>query len=184
MSYILGFDAGGTFTDSVIFDTISQKIISEGKALTTNFDLSIGIKNSIEYSLKKIPLKNLQKIKLVVISSTLATNSVVNSTGCRVGLILVGFDKSILNNKFLYEACNNGEIILVKGGHDAEGNEKESLDFQEIEEFIKITKIQSFAIASEFSTRNPDHENKIRNYLLKKTLLPITCSHELSYELS
>ena len=91
MSLILGFDAGGTFTDSVIFNSVSKKVISEGKALTTNHDLSKGIKNSIEISLDKISLNDQKNIKLVVVSSTLATNSVVNSTGCRVGLILVGF---------------------------------------------------------------------------------------------
>ena len=47
MSLILGFDAGGTFTDSVVFNTETKKIISSGKALTTNFDLSQGIKKSL-----------------------------------------------------------------------------------------------------------------------------------------
>ena len=58
MSLILGLDAGGTYTDSVIFDSKTKKIISEGKSLTTNFDLSIGVKKSIEISLNKIPIKN------------------------------------------------------------------------------------------------------------------------------
>ena len=99
MSLILSFDAGGTFTDSVIFNTVTKQIISEGKALTTNYDLSKGIKDSIEISLEKLSFHDQKNIKLVAISSTLATNSVVNSTGCRVGLILVGFDNSILENK-------------------------------------------------------------------------------------
>ena len=47
MSLIIGFDAGGTFTDSVVFNTETKKIISSGKALTTNFDLSQGIKNHL-----------------------------------------------------------------------------------------------------------------------------------------
>ena len=184
MSLILGFDAGGTFTDSVIFNSVTKEVISEGKALTTNNDLSKGIKNSIEISLDKISSNNHKKIKLVVVSSTLATNSVVNSNGCRVGLILVGFDHSILKNKILSEACNNGEIILINGGHDAEGNEKEELSFTKLKNFVEDCKIESIAIASQFSTRNPEHENKIRDYLRKKTSLPITCSHELSFELN
>ena len=184
MSLILSFDAGGTFTDSVIFNTVTKQIISEGKALTTNYDLSKGIKDSIEISLEKISFHDQKNIKLVAISSTLATNSVVNSTGCRVGLILVGFDNSILKNKILSESCNNGEIILINGGHDAEGNEKEKLSLSKIKNFVENYKIESIAIASQFSTRNPEHENKIRDYLRKKTSLPITCSHELSYELN
>ena len=184
MAYVLGFDAGGTFTDSVILDGINQKIISEGKALTTNNDLSIGIKKSLEISLKKTPLEIVKKIRLVVVSSTLATNSVVNATGCRVGLILVGFDKSVLMNKNLIKACNNGEILSINGGHDAEGNEKYTLNLKDIDGLISNRKIESIAIASLFSTRNPEHENKIRDYIKNKTKLPITCSHDLSLELN
>ena len=143
MAYVLGFDAGGTFTDSVILDGINQKIISEGKALTTNNDLSIGIKKSLEISLKKTPLEIVKNIKLVVVSSTLATNSVVNATGCRVGLILAGFDKSVLMNEHLIKACNNGEILSINGGHDAEGNERETLNLKDIDGLITNKKIES-----------------------------------------
>ena len=119
MSLILGFDAGGTFTDSVVFNTETKKIISSGKALTTNFDLSQGIKKSLNVTLKDLPIRDKKNIKQIIVSSTLATNSLINSNGCRVGLILVGFDKSILENQLLVDACNNGNICLIKGGHDA-----------------------------------------------------------------
>ena len=188
MSLILGFDAGGTFTDSVVFNTETKKIISSGKALTTNFDLSQGIKKSINVTLKDLPIRDKKNIKQIIVSSTLATNSLINSNGCRVGLILVGFDKSILENQLLVDACNNGNICLIKGGHDAEGNEKEKLDFKSIKKFIEHNnnKFESIAIASQFSTRNPDHENRTKEFLINKSKinLPITCSHELSYELN
>ena len=186
MSFILGLDAGGTYTDSVIFDSKSQKIISEGKSLTTHFDLSIGIKESMEISLRKIPIKNHNKIKLIVVSSTLATNSVVNSTGCRVGLILAGFDQSILKNQTLLNVCKNGEIFLIPGGHNADGIEIEKLKLNKIDKFLKrnLDKIESIAITSQFSTRNPDHENRIKEYIRKKVQLPITCSHDLTFNLN
>ncbi len=188
MSLIIGFDAGGTFTDSVIFNTETKKIISSGKSLTTNFDLSQGIKKSLNVTLKDIPTRDKKNIKQIIVSSTLATNSLINSNGCRVGLILIGFDKSIFKNKPLVDACNNGNMCLIKGGHDAEGNEKEKLDFKSIQKFVEInkSKFESIAIASQFSTRNPDHENRTKEFLIKKNKikLPITCSHELSYELN
>ena len=188
MSLIIGFDAGGTFTDSVVFNTETKKIISSGKALTTNFDLSEGIKNSLNVTLKDQSIINKKNIKKIIVSSTLATNSLINSNGCRVGLILIGFDKSILENQLLIDACNNGNICLIKGGHDAEGNEKEKIDFISIKKFIEDNKnkFESIAITSQFSTRNPDHENKAKEFLINKNKinLPITCSHELSYELN
>ena len=36
MSLILGLDTGGTYTDSVIFDSKTQKIISEGTIINPN----------------------------------------------------------------------------------------------------------------------------------------------------
>ena len=188
MSLIIGFDAGGTFTDSVVFNTETKKIISSGKALTTNFDLSQGIKKSLNVTLKDLSIRERENIKQIIVSSTFATNSLINSNGCRVGLILIGFDKSILENQPLVDACNNGNICLIKGGHDAEGNEKEKLDFKSIKKFIEVnqSKFESVAIASQFSTRNPDHENRTKEFLINKNKikLPITCSHELSYELN
>ena len=82
MSLILGLDAGGTYTDSVIFDSKTQKIISEGKSLTTNFDLSIGIKKSMDISLNKIPIKNQKQIKLIVVSSAMSgtTNDLIKKS--------------------------------------------------------------------------------------------------------
>ncbi len=186
MSLILGLDAGGTYTDSVIFDSKTQKIISEGKSLTTNFNFSIGIKKSIDISLNKISTNNQKQIKLIVVSSTLATNSVINSTGCRVGLILVGFDQSILKNQKLLKVCKNGEIFLTPGGHNADGIEIQKLKLYEIDKFLKrnLDKIESIAITSQFSTRNPDHENRIKEYIRKKVQLPITCSHDLTFNLN
>ena len=146
MSLILGFDAGGTFTDSVVFNTETKKIISSGKALTTNFDLSQGIKKSLNVTLKDLPIRDKKNIKQIIVSSTLATNSLINSNGCRVGLILIGFDKSIFENQPLVDACNNGNICLIKGGHDAEGNEKEKLDFKSIKKFIEVNKINLRAL--------------------------------------
>ena len=82
----LGIDTGGTYTDAVLIDLESNKIISKAKALTTRDDLSIGIKNS----LKLFDRSLLKKVSMVSLSSTLATNSVERlprrSDLCRQGL--------------------------------------------------------------------------------------------------
>ena len=70
MSLIIGFDAGGTFTDSVVFNTETKKIISSGKALTTNFALSQGIKKSLNVTLKDLPIRDKKNIKQIIVSST------------------------------------------------------------------------------------------------------------------
>lgn len=90
----LGIDTGGTYTDAVLIDLESNSIISKAKALTTRDDLSVGIRNSMKLFDRSL----LKKVSMVSLSSTLATNSVVEGKGCRVGVISVGrdFDSSIV----------------------------------------------------------------------------------------
>jgi N-methylhydantoinase A/oxoprolinase/acetone carboxylase beta subunit len=87
MNLGLGIDTGGTYTDSVVIDLDGGRVLSKSKALTTRNDLSIGISNSID----SLDVSLLHMVKLVSVSSTLATNSVVEGKGCRVGLIVAGY---------------------------------------------------------------------------------------------
>ena len=47
MSYILGLDTGGTFTDAALIETGSGGLIAKAKAPTTRMDLSIGLGQAI-----------------------------------------------------------------------------------------------------------------------------------------
>ncbi|HXZ24199.1 MAG TPA: hydantoinase/oxoprolinase N-terminal domain-containing protein, partial [Methanomassiliicoccales archaeon] len=148
MSYGLGIDTGGTYTDSAIIDLVNGNVLSKAKALTTRNDLSIGIFNSID----KLNKSTFKDIELVSVSSTLATNSVVEGKGCRVGLIVVGheFDRSIPVN----------EQVQIEGGHNLNGDEKELLDLDAAQAFVEATKdkVDGYAISSYLSVRNPEHE--------------------------
>jgi len=44
-------------------------------------------------------------------------------------------------------------------------------------------KVSAFAVSSYFSIRNPEHELKIRNTIIKLTGHPVVCGHELSQQL-
>ncbi len=82
----LGFDTGGTYTDAVIMDLESGELLARNKALTTRNDLSIGIRNAIADFDRSL----LDRVSTVSMSSTLATNSIVEGKGCRVGLVCIG----------------------------------------------------------------------------------------------
>ena len=73
MQYSLGIDAGGTYTDAVLIRDTDGAIIDSNKALTTYPDLHPGIKNVID-GLNPEYLKN---IKLVSVSTTLSTNTIL-----------------------------------------------------------------------------------------------------------
>ena len=72
MSFILGVDTGGTYTDAVILED-EERVIAFSKALTTHSDLSLGIGLAIQKAIKKRNTAP-EKISLVSLSTTLATN--------------------------------------------------------------------------------------------------------------
>jgi len=81
----LGIDAGGTYTDTVIYDFERDQTISKSKALTTRWDFTVGIKNA----LAKLDHEKLQKVEMVSLSTTLATNAIVEGEGQKVGMIIM-----------------------------------------------------------------------------------------------
>jgi N-methylhydantoinase A/oxoprolinase/acetone carboxylase beta subunit len=174
MQYSMGIDAGGTYTDSIIIRDSDGKVMDSNKALTTYPDLLAGIKNSID-GLDETYLKD---VKMVSVSTTLATNTILEKNGYPVGLILVGD----------YEIPENMHVefhTVIKGGHDHHGAELVSLDMEALEAFVHRVKdnVSAFAVSSYFSIRNPVHELAIKTRIQELTGLPVVCGHELSLDL-
>ncbi|MFA7341968.1 MAG: hydantoinase/oxoprolinase N-terminal domain-containing protein [Candidatus Methanomethylophilaceae archaeon] len=173
MNIGLGIDTGGTYTDTVLMDMDCQKILSKAKALTTRDDLSVGIRNSIN----KLDHGLFPEIVLVSMSSTLATNSIVEGKGCRVALISVGrrFDKTIVAD----------EVLEIAGGHDLNGKAAAELELDKVRGFLQEVgeKVDAIAISSYLSVRNPEHEVAIKALANEMTELPIICGHELTSSL-
>jgi N-methylhydantoinase A/oxoprolinase/acetone carboxylase beta subunit len=169
----LGFDTGGTYTDAVLMDILNGKVIAKAKALTTRDDLSVGIKNSVKSFDKKL----FRDVVMVSMSSTLATNSIVEGKGCRVGLISIGteFDRSIPVDMY----------ALVKGGHNLAGKETSPLDEAAAEESIRSMKgkVDGLAVTGFLSVRNPDHEMRVKKIAENILSVPVVCGHELSSSL-
>ena len=70
LSYGLGIDTGGTYTDAAILDMESGEVLSKAKSLTTRNDLALGIGGAID----RLDHSYFKHIKLIAVSSTLATN--------------------------------------------------------------------------------------------------------------
>ncbi len=173
MNLGVGIDTGGTYTDSVVLDLDSNRVLDSAKALTTREDLTIGITNSIS----KLNPEYFSHIRLVSISTTLATNSVVEGKGCRVGLIVVGHET--------YADLPVDASIEVKGGHKLTGEQKEELDIAKARVFVEEAKgkVDAFAVSSYLSIRNPEHELTLKKMIKEMTAQPVACGHELSTEL-
>ena len=69
----IGIDTGGTYTDAVIYDFTQKKVLGTAKALTTRFDLSVGILEALD----RLPALLIGKADIIALSTTLATNACV-----------------------------------------------------------------------------------------------------------
>lgn len=181
MSLILGLDTGGTFTDAALVDRQSRSVLATAKALTTRADLSVGVGKAIEAVLAAWD-GDVSAISRVTLSTTLATNAVVEGVGGRPALVLIGFDADVLSRAGLGAVIGKDPVLQIAGGHKPDGREQDALDI------IGLTaelagldgQVSSFAVAGHFATRNPSHEVAVRDLLHQTTSLPVTCSHELS----
>ena len=184
MTLVIGLDTGGTYTDAALLDTATGTVRATGKSLTTRDDLSIGVGGAIRRVLEDFD-GSAADIGLVSLSTTLATNAVVEGVGGRVGLLMIGFDETSLQRADLARALGQDPVFFINGGHAADGALQAQLDEAAIREAVNATEgeVSAYAVAGHFATRNPAHESRTRDLLRDLTGAPVTCSHELSSSL-
>ena len=184
MPILLGIDTGGTYTDAVLYDEQSERVVATAKALTTRHDLAVGIRGAAEAVLESSGVDP-AAIALVSLSTTLATNALVEGHGGRVGLVLIGFDEVAASRAGIDDALRGDPCIRIDGGHDAAGRVCAELDFAALDRAISGLEdsVDAFAVAGMFSVRNPEHEIAVRDRLRERTGRPVTCGHELSSRL-
>jgi N-methylhydantoinase A/oxoprolinase/acetone carboxylase beta subunit len=176
----LGIDTGGTYTDAALVDRADQ-VMASSKALTTHSDLTIGI----ESALAQLPQTELSKVTLTSLSTTLATNAVVENRGSPVGLFLAGYTSIQAERAHLEKIVRGGHFLLLDGSHDATGSEATPLDLGAAEQALSEwkSKVSAIGISAIFGVRNPAHEIALRKLTQAYSNLPVTCGHELASSL-
>lgn len=92
--YRIGIDVGGTFTDVILVNTESHKVIAV-KVPTTPSDPSIGVINGIQRVLKESNIEGKQ-IGFIGLGTTIATNILVEGNVAKAGLLVTkGFRDSL-----------------------------------------------------------------------------------------
>ncbi|HMR29958.1 MAG TPA: hydantoinase/oxoprolinase family protein [Geminicoccaceae bacterium] len=179
MSLRLGIDTGGTFTDAALLDD-AERVVATAKALTTRHDLSIGIAEAVGRVREAAP----GPIGLVALSTTLATNAIVEGRGGRAALVLVGLDEATIDRGGLGRALGDAPVGFVAGGHAADGTESGPLDLAGAEALIArlAPEVEAFAVCGQFAVRNPAHELAVAA-IARAVGRPATCSHELTARL-
>lgn len=183
MALLLGVDTGGTYTDAVLIRD-EREVVASAKSLTTRHDLSVGIGGAIEAVLSQSGV-DVADIGMASLSTTLATNALVEGQGGRVGLVYIGFGERDLDSHGLNEALAGDPAIILSGGHNHAGGEAVPLDETALLAWLDTDiGASGFAVAAQFATRNPAHELRAAQLISEITGRPVSCSHHLSAKLN
>ncbi len=173
----IGIDVGGTYTDCVLYDFNTRRVLSKAKALSTPHDLMEGINEA----LSRLELPQPENVRLVALSTTLATNAIVEGKGGRPGLILTSAVRAGLDQ------ISWRPRRVVPGAMAIDGYEIAPIDEQATRQAVRQLldeKVDAFAISGYASTKNPAHELAIKKIVSEMCDLPVVCGHELSVRLN
>ena len=172
---VIGIDAGGTYTDSIIATQRDVVVLSKAKAPTTPRDLLIGIRASVA----QLDWPDPKRIRSVCLSTTLATNAIAENKGGMPGLV---FMPGVSGAEIDWPL-----VRAVPGCMTVSGEEYEPLDRETtaraLDELIAAG-ADAVAIVGYGSVRNPAHENALREMARARCDLPIVCGHDLSLKLN
>lgn len=171
--YAIGIDTGGTYTDAVLLERSSGKVIASAKTPTTHRDLSIGLTTALDGIMTKSSIPP-EGVDFVSVSTTLATNAVVEDKGARVGLFIIGLTKAL--------DLPVVSIQYAAGGHTITGAEENKLDIEAIVDGVGNLRghVDAYAVSAAMSFTNPAHEIVASKAIELVDPKPVFCSHEVS----
>jgi len=171
----LGIDAGGTYTDTVIYDLSKGKTICKSKSLTTRWDFTLGIGEAMA----GLDQDMLRQVEMVSLSTTLATNAIVEGEGQKVGMIIMP-----PYGRFEPEDIPYEPKAVISGQLEITGKEISPVDENEVKGIARRMaakdEVKAFAVSGYAGAINPAHELKVKQIIREETGLFVTCGHELS----
>ncbi len=186
-------DIGGTFTDAVIFDPATNRIV-EAKSSTTPDDFSRGVFDALDLS-----QIDLTAIDHLIHGTTVVINAITQRSGVRTALVTTkGFRDALQigrgNRPDMYNLRFHKPEPLVPRRLRFEvdermlvdGTEQEALDHDRLHEIARICRdesIEAVAICFLHAYAWPEHERAAKASLAQ--LLPgvsITCSSDICRE--
>jgi len=188
MSYRLGVDVGGTFTDLLLVNEQSGDLHT-AKVPSTPEDSSIGVFNGIT---KVCSIANIDPsdITSVMHGTTVATNTILTGTGAKVGLITTkGYRQVLQIARSFVPGGLGGWVIYNKSDPlaplaltieadermSAKGEVLSKLKRGQLAKDIKeLSKkgVEAITVSLINSYANDQHEKEIKSQIRKKKLLP------------
>lgn len=169
----LGIDAGGTYTDAALIDYGTRAVVAKAKAPTTHRDLTVGVAEAVA----ALPPELLARTELVSLSTTLATNALVEGRGASVGLLLMPVDAAAPDR------INARPLRVVPGRLTIDGRELEPIDEEAVRQAVRelvAAGVAALAVSGYGAVHNPLHEQQVAAVARAESGLPVVCGHELT----
>ena len=197
MTFKIGIDVGGTFTDFLVTgEGIEPRIF---KVLSTPADPSIGLIAGLTEIARSMGLE-LEKlagaIETIVHGTTVTTNAVLTGAGAKTGLVTtegvrdaLEMRRGVREERYDNRYTNVQPLVPrylrrpVKGRLDYRGDELETLSLDDVADAIELFKseqVEAVAICFMNSFANPEHERRAAELVRRE--LPgayLTVSSEL-----
>jgi len=206
MSYLVGIDIGGTFTDCAIVDRAGKLLTT--KVPSTPADFSRGMMDALDAGAQALGIgldRFCRDIAFLSHGTTVGTNTIIQKKGAKVGLITTkGHEDAIhimrgsrgYNGRDIRKVVHFPETSkprpivpkrLIKGVServDCFGEIVVELNPAEAETAIRdllAEGVEAIAICFLWSFRNPQHELKVKELVKRiKPELFVTCSFDIA----
>ena len=197
----IGIDTGGTFTDLVLFETESGRLVFHKVASTPDDpgrSLVRGIAEIIDRAGEGVEDGALE-IELLVHGTTVATNAVLQRRGARAALITTAGFRDVLHiqrqdRPHMYDLRSRRAESLVPRSRRYElrervlydGTVETPLDTRQLDELtaeLNRQGVEAVAVGLLHSHTNPEHEQAVGEALTRELPTATVClSHELVQE--
>jgi N-methylhydantoinase A len=206
MGYYIGTDIGGTFTDTVVMDEEGQLSISKVPSTPLNFaqGLTDGLMTAAE-NRSVTAEEMLGRSRLFIHGCTVATNTLINHSGAKVGMITTrGFEDTMEimratslvqglpveawyhkgRNPKPFPVIPRDRVVGVKERVDWKGAEVVILSADEVRSaadfLIKEKGCEALAVCFLWSFVNPEHELEARKIINEAFPdIYVDCSHQI-----
>jgi N-methylhydantoinase A len=179
MTWRIGVDIGGTFTDVAVVDDTSDRI-GAAKTLTTPRDFVTGVLVALGSAMRAYSIAP-SEVGLLCHATTVVTNALLEGKGARVGLVATRGFRDVLELRRssrgnLYDLFQDPPATLVPRRRRFEITERVGADGQivtplsetEIDGLVadlKAARVESIAVSLLFSFLNPTHEQDLGHRL-------------------
>ena len=194
MSYRLGVDVGGTFTDLALYDTDTDRL-EFAKTPSTPVNQALGVAAGIRELMERHGVSP-DRIDFFIHGTTVATNTLLERKGAKTALIVTAGFRDVLQigrqdrpDLYDWRIRRSDPLVPRHLRYEAQervlhtGEVQTPLDEETLEDIISRVKeanVDAAAVCLLHSYANPEHEQAIGDTIRRELPdVPVSLSHEI-----